>query len=53
MAHRRIELDSGEEGNAVTFALTNIVQDDLLTVYQKSPTNDGFTLQNFAIIIKE
>ena len=50
---RRIELDAGEEGNAVTFALTNIVQDDLLTVYQKSPTNDGFTLQNFAIIIKE
>ena len=24
---RRIELDAGEEGNAVTFALTNIVQD--------------------------
>ena len=50
---RRIELDSGEEGIVTCFALTNIVQDDLLTVYQKSPTNDGFTLQNFAIIIKE
>ena len=50
---RRIELDSGEEGNVVAFALTNIVQNDLLTVYQKSPTNNGFTLQNFSIMIKE
>ncbi len=52
-SERRIELDSGEEGNAVTFALTNIVQNDLLTVYYKSPTNDNFTLQNFSIMIKE
>jgi len=52
-SERRIELDSGEEGNIVTFALTNIVQNDLLTVYYKSPTNDNFTLQNFSIIIKE
>ena len=52
-SERRIELDSGEEGSVTCFALTNIVQDDLLTVYQKSPTNDGFTLQNFAIMIKE
>jgi len=52
-SERRIELDSNEEGAVTCFALTNIVQDDLLTVYQKSPTNDGFTLQNFAIMIKE
>ena len=52
-SERRIELDSGEEGNVVTFALTNIVQNDLLTVYYKSPSNDNFTLQNFSIIIKE
>jgi hypothetical protein len=52
-SERRIELDSGEEGSVTCFALTNIVQDDLLTVYQKSPSNDGFTLQNFAIIVKE
>jgi hypothetical protein len=52
-SERRIELDSGEEGSVTCFALTNIVQDDLLTVYQKSPSNDGFTLQNFAIMIKE
>ena len=50
---RRIELDTGEEGNVVVFALTNIVQNDLLTVFQKSPTNDTFTLQNFSILIKE
>lgn len=52
-SERRIELDSGEEGLVTCFALTNIVQDDLLTVYQKSPSNDGFTLQNFSIMIKE
>jgi hypothetical protein len=52
-SERRIELDSGEEGSVTCFALTNIVQNDLLTVYQKSPSNDGFTLQNFAIIVKE
>ena len=52
-SERRLELDAGEEGNVVTFALTNIVENDLLTVYQKSPTNDDFTLQNFSIMIKE
>ena len=52
-SERRIELDTGEEGNVSLFALTNIVQNDLLTVYYKSPTNDDFTLQNFSILIKE
>ena len=50
---RRIELDTSEEGIIDSFALINVVQNDLLTVYYKSPTNDGFTLQNFTIKIKE
>jgi hypothetical protein len=52
-SERRIELDSGEEGNLALFALTDIVQNDLLTVYYKSPTNDDFTLQNFSIMIRQ
>jgi len=52
-SERRIELDSGEEGNLTLFALSDIVQNDLLTVYYKSPTNDNFTLQNFSIMIKQ
>ena len=52
-SERRIELDAGEEGNLTLFALSNIVQNDLLTVYYKSPTNDDFELQNFSIMIKQ
>lgn len=50
---RSIELDNGEEGIIDSFALIDVEQNDLLTVFYKSPTNDDFTLQNFTIKIKE
>lgn len=48
-----IELDSGEEGNVTCFATTTVSQNDILTVYYRSPSNDNFTLQNFSIQIKQ
>lgn len=48
-----IELDSGEEGNVTCFATTTVSQNDILTVYYRSPSNDDFTLQNFSIQIKQ
>jgi hypothetical protein len=44
---RLIELDSGEIGGPALFATTTVSQNDVLTVYYRSPTNDGFTLSNF------
>lgn len=52
-SERQLSLDTAEVGNINTFALANIVENDLITVYQKSPTNDDFTLFNFSIMIKE
>ena len=50
---RLIELDSGEIGGPALFATTTVSQNDVLTVYYRSPTNDGFTLSNFSIQIKQ
>ena len=50
---RLIELDSGEIGGPALFATTTINQNDVLTVYWRSPTNDNFTLANFSIQIKQ
>ena len=50
---RLIELDSGEIGGPALFATTTVNQNDILTVYYRSPTNDGFTLSNFSIQIKQ
>jgi len=50
---RLIELDSGEIGGPALFATTTINQNDVLTVYWRSPTNDKFTLANFSIQIKQ
>ncbi len=52
-SERRLSLDTAEIGNVQVFALANIVENDLLTVYQKSPTSDDFTLDNFSIMIKQ
>jgi hypothetical protein len=49
---RLIELDSGEIGGPALFATTTVNQNDVLTVYYRSPTNDDFTLSNFSIQIK-
>lgn len=50
---RLIELDSGEIGGPALFATTTVNQNDVLTVYWRSPTNDDFTLSNFSIQIKQ
>jgi hypothetical protein len=50
---RLIELDSGEIGGPALFATTTVNQNDVLTVYYRSPTNDDFTLSNFSIQIKQ
>jgi hypothetical protein len=50
---RLIELDSGEVGGPALFATTTLNQNDVLTVYWRSPTNDNFTLANFSIQIKQ
>ena len=50
---RLIELDSGEIGGPALFATTTVSQNDVLTVYYRSPTNDDFTLSNFSIQIKQ
>jgi hypothetical protein len=48
-----IELDSGEIGGVKLFVITDVVQNDELTVWYRSPTNDDFILQNFSISIKQ
>ena len=50
---RLIELDSGEIGGPALFATTTVNQNDVLTVYYRSPSNDNFTLSNFSIQIKQ
>ena len=52
-SERELSLDTDEIGNVQCFSLANIVENDLITVYQKSPTNDNFTLENFTIMIKQ
>lgn len=48
-----IELDSGEEGSVTIFGVTSVSQNDVITVFYRSPTNDGFTLQNFSIRVTQ
>ena len=50
---RLIELDAGEIGGPALFATTTVNQNDVLTVYYRSPTNDNFTLANFSIQAKQ
>ena len=50
---RLIELDAGEIGGPALFATTTVNQNDVLTVYWRSPTNDNFTLANFSIQVKQ
>ena len=50
---RLIELDSGEIGGPALFATTTVNQNDVLTVYWRSPSNDNFTLANFSIQVKQ
>jgi len=48
-----IELDSGEIGGIKLFTITNLVQNDIIRVYYRSPSNDNFTLANYSIAIKQ
>jgi hypothetical protein len=48
-----IELDSGEVGGVKVFAITDLVQNDIIRVYYRSPTNDNFTLANYSIAVKQ
>jgi len=48
-----IELDSGEEGQVTIFGITSVSQNDVITVFYRSPTNDNFTLQNFSIRVTQ
>ena len=48
-----IELDAGEEGLVSIFGATSISQNDVITVYYRSPSNDNFTLENFSIRVTQ
>jgi len=48
-----IELDGGEIGPVTTSTIIDVVQGDILSVDQRSPTNDNFTLANFSIKVTE
>jgi len=48
-----IELDSGEIGGIKLFTITNLVQNDIIRVYYRSPSNDNFTLANYSIAVKQ
>jgi hypothetical protein len=48
-----IELDSGEIGGVKLFTITDLVQNDIIRVYYRSPTNDNFTLANYSIAVKQ
>jgi hypothetical protein len=48
-----VELDSGEEGIVNLIGATSVSQNDVITVYYRSPTNDNFTLQDFAIRVTQ
>ena len=48
-----IELDSGEIGGIKLFTIINLVQNDIIRVYYRSPSNDNFTLANYSIAVKQ
>ena len=48
-----IELDSGEEGLVSIFGATSLSQNDVITVFYRSPSNDNFTLENFSIRVTQ
>ena len=48
-----IELDSGEIGPASSGAITEVVQNDEIRLYYRSPTNDNFTLANYSLKISQ
>ena len=48
-----IELDSGEIGGVKLFTITDLVQNDIIRVYYRSPSNDNFTLANYSIAVKQ
>ena len=48
-----IELDSGEIGPASSGAITEVVQNDEIQLYYRSPTNDNFTLANYSLKISQ
>ena len=48
-----IELDSGEIGPASSGAITEVVLNDEIQLYYRSPTNDNFTLANYSLKISQ
>lgn len=48
-----VELDNGEEGPVSSGAITEVVNGDEISLYYRSPTNDGFRLANYSIRITQ
>ena len=48
-----VALDSGEILGVKLFAIVDLAQNDEIKAYYRSPTNDGFTLTNYSMAIKQ